>query len=83
MYWTVKSCPVWIAVFLAIGAEMSVARLRPAQRPGGRGLHLPLHPIGTGFWVNTVLYALLGLVVYAAARDVIRVVRRRRDIVLA
>ena len=74
---------MWIAVFLAIGAVMSVARPGPAQRPGGPRLYLPLHPIWTGFGVNTALYALLDLVVYAAARDVIRVVRRRRYILMA
>jgi hypothetical protein len=56
-----------------------VVRLRSAEHRGGRGLYLPMTPIWAGFSVNTVLYALLGLVVYAAARDLSRLVRRRRD----
>jgi hypothetical protein len=60
-----------------------IARLRPAERRGGRGLYLPLHPIWAGFSVNTVLYALVCMVIFAAARDVTRVIRRRGDIVTA
>jgi hypothetical protein len=58
-------------------ATSGVARLRPADRRGGRGLYLPLNPVWIGFSVNTALYALLGLVVCAAGRDLGRLVRRR------
>jgi hypothetical protein len=55
-----------------------IARLQSADRRGGSGLYLPTKPIWTGFSVNTVLYALAGLVVYGAMRDTSRRLRGRR-----
>jgi hypothetical protein len=60
-------------------ATSGLVLLRSAERRGGRGLYLPVTPIWAGFSVNTLLYALVGLVVYAVARDLVRMVRRRRD----
>ncbi len=55
-----------------------VLRLTEPRRPGGSGLYLPLRPAWGGFAVNSLLYALLALVIYALARDLTRAVRRRR-----
>ncbi|MHC4275205.1 MAG: hypothetical protein ACYSUR_16275 [Planctomycetota bacterium] len=61
-----------------ITATRGIARLQSSDRRGGAGLYLPTKPIWTGFSVNTVLYALVGLAVYGALRDSSRLLRRRR-----
>ena len=61
-----------------ITTTRGIARLRSADRRGGAGLYLPTKPIWTGFSVNTVLYALVGLAVYGALRDSSRLMRGRR-----
>ena len=60
-----------------------VLRLTKPRRPGGSSLYLPLRPVWGGLAVNSLLYALLVLVIYAVARDIRRAIRRRRDIVAA
>lgn len=62
----------------AINADANVLRLRGADRSGAGGLYLPLKPVAPGFAVDTLLYAMLAMVLYAAARDITGVVRRRQ-----
>ena len=52
-------------------------RLRVPRRAGERGLYLPLVPLWGGFALDALLYGLLSLVLYAAARDLRRALRRR------
>jgi len=60
-----------------ITTTSGIARLQSADRRGGAGLYLPTKPIWTGFSINTVLYALVGLAVYGAIRDSSRLMRGR------
>jgi hypothetical protein len=64
------------------GGSMStttgVMWLRASDAPGARGFYLPWRPIWTGIVVNTALYALACMVVYAVVRDIIIRTRRRR-----
>ncbi|MHC4429569.1 MAG: hypothetical protein ACYS0D_13340 [Planctomycetota bacterium] len=53
-------------------------RLGGRAAGGGYDRYLPLRPLVWGLVVNSALYAVLSLVVYAAARDATRFVSRRR-----
>ena len=55
-------------------------RLRESTGPGDRGLYLPLKPLGFGFVINTIVYAMVVIAIHGAVRDLTRTIQRRRAV---
>jgi hypothetical protein len=56
--------------------EVGVLRVTLPGSVGGSALHLPVAPLWGGFLLNTVVYTLAIVVAWAAARDLVRAIRR-------
>jgi hypothetical protein len=57
---------------------IGLLRVTMPRSVGGPAVHLPLLPLWGGFLLNTVVYALAVVVAWAAIRDLVRAVGRRR-----
>jgi len=58
--------------------EIGVLRVTMPRSIGGTAVHLPVLPLWGGFLLNTVTYALAVAVAWAAIRDLVRAIGRRR-----
>ncbi|MHC4422958.1 MAG: hypothetical protein ACYS1E_20550 [Planctomycetota bacterium] len=57
---------------------IGVLRVTMPRSVGGATIHLPALPLWGGFLLNTVIYALAVVVAWAAIRDLVRAIERRR-----